>query len=522
MGARSCTLRALMQTLRQRYLEIDTRTLGWLRIALGLLLLLDLAKRASDLATWYTNSGFLPNHRMLWLPTTPYQLSYLFSFWTASQIQAAFAVTALVYLAFLLGYRTRLTHLLSWFSLLSLQTRVDLVANGGDYVFCTLMLWSLFLPLGRRYSLDALRERRDPAPERVASLAVPAMLLQLSVIYLFNALNKSGSTWYEGSAVHYMLYQTRIVTALGIWARDHLPAGLFRSLTYGTLVIEFALPALILCPWFGPWPRRLAIFLIWSFHGSISLLANLGLFSPVMMVFAVNLLSAEDHAWLASRRTLAARVGRVRERLEQLHARLRLVEPGQASPPRRTELGERVDTALRWVREGCVVVLLLCAFSQAVLENPRLLGAISHPQPRPVRAIIGYLRLNQGWGMFAPDAPRHDMWLVVDAITASGEHLDPYNSHASVIADPKARYVPPRTGQNYYFCDYTVRIPGEPHFHDPFREWILDHHKRVGRPEERIDRFQVILVEQDSPPPGSREPTNVRTEVVLRGSRQPG
>lgn len=95
------------------------------------------------------------------------------------------------------------------------------------------------------------------------------------------------------------------------------------------------------------------------------------------------------------------------------------------------------------------------------------------------------------------------------------------DAHASVIADPEARYVPPRTGRNYYFCDFTVRLPGEPHFHDPFREWILDHHERMKRPEERIERFEVIVVEHDSPAPGTHEPTNVRSEVILRGARQP-
>src|SRR6185436_10236188 len=97
------------------------------------------------------------------------------------------------------GYRTRLTHALSWCSLLSLHTRVDLLANGGDYVLCTLLLWTLFLPLGRCSSLDALRARLDAGreasreePEPVVSLAVLALMLQLAVIYAFNAVHKDG------------------------------------------------------------------------------------------------------------------------------------------------------------------------------------------------------------------------------------------------------------------------------------------------------------------------------------------
>lgn len=513
-----------MGDLRRRYLEIDPRTLGVLRIALAALLLFDLAKRCPGIDLWHVNSGLLPNHRLLWQPESPYQISYLFALWTESQVHVAFAITALVYLGFLLGYRTRLMHVLSWFGLLSLQTRVGLVANGGDYVFGTLLLWSAFLPLGRRYSLDALlaREQTDGAEaERpIRSLAVAALLLQLSVIYLFNAVNKSGPTWSEGSAVHYLLHQARIVTALGIWARQHVPGQVFAALTHGTLVVEYALPVLILWPWFGAWPRRLAIFIIWTFHGGIAMLTNLGVFSPTMMVFALALLSPEDHRWLAARPRFAHLLARARERVQSLLERVRLREPAPLPlPARETPLGLRVARARTGLREATIAALLVCAASQLVRENEDVLTAFIHRQPRAIRAVVGYLRLNQGWGMFAPDAPRDDMWIVVDAVTEAGHHLDPFNRRASRVADPGLRSVPERLAQNVYFCDYTVRIPGERHFHQALEDWIFDHHRRTRQPGEKIQRFEAHLIEHDSPRPGSSEPVNLRSHVFLRAER---
>jgi hypothetical protein len=57
--------------------------------------LLDLVKRAVDLSLWYTNSGLLPNHRLLWRPDTPYQLSYLYALFTIDHLRIALAATAL-------------------------------------------------------------------------------------------------------------------------------------------------------------------------------------------------------------------------------------------------------------------------------------------------------------------------------------------------------------------------------------------------------------------------------------------
>ncbi|HET8934115.1 MAG TPA: HTTM domain-containing protein [Polyangiales bacterium] len=495
-----------MELLRRRYLSIDPRTLGVFRVALGALLLLDLARRASELSLWYTNAGLLPNHRLLWRPETQYQISYLYALFTADQVRVAFALTAVINLCFLVGYRTRLMHVLSWFALLSMQTRATILANGGDYVFCTLTLWSAFLPLGARLSLDRwiarTREPAAPDPQPVVSLAALALFLQLSVIYFFNAVHKTGVTWQEGSSVYYLLHQARIVTVFGIWLQEHAPFALLQALSYGAVAIEYALPALISSPWFV-WPRRLAIVLIWSLHGGIALLSNLGVFSPTMMVFSLLLLSRSD--WELFERH-APRFTRMRERLQPTIAWLALRTPLWPSTP---------PSKLVWgLRELTLLALMLLAFSQLALEN-HALRWLRHDQPSFVSGSISYLRHNQGWGMFAPDAPRDDMWLVVDATTITGEHIDPLNQVGSVVADPTLRTIPARLGQSSFFCDYSVRIPHEGLLHDSLAEWIFQHHRRVKRAEERITHFTAYVLEHDSPKPGEPGPTHVRSRAIF-------
>ena len=502
-----------MELWRRRFLTIDPRSLAALRVGLALLLLLDLAKRASDLSVWYTNAGLLPNHRLLWRPDTPHQLSYLYALFTAPQVRVAFVITALVYLCFLVGFRTRLMHVLSWFALLSLQVRATMLENGGDYVLCSALLWSLFLPLGACGSLDRalarVREPDSPEPQPVRSLAALALLLQLAVIYLFNALNKTGVTWQDGSAVHYMLHQSRIVTLLGLWVRDHAPQSLLRALSYATLVIEYALPLLIVSPWLR-WPRTLAVGLIWSFHGSIALLANLGLFSPVMMVFSLVLLGPADWAWVDRRFGRRARLLR-----ERLNPALVWLAAHTQAPPKRPP-----SAAVRGLRELTVGALMVLALSQVLIENKAIPRWLRLPQPAFMTAAISYLRLNQGWSMFAPNAPRDDVGIVVDAVTADGRHIDPFNERASVVADPSARKLPDRLGQSWLYCDYVVRIERTELLHDSLREWVLGHHRRTRRAEDRIVSFKAYVLEQVSPKPGELAPSELQVREFLRGKAQ--
>src|SRR5437762_2169628 len=127
----------------------------------------------------------------------------------------------------------------------SLHGRVLFVQNGGDVVLGELCLWTMFLPTGRRWSMDATiaRLRAGPAappPDSrpAVSLAFLAVLLQLSFIYLFNAIHKGGDTWRQGTAVYYVLHQSRIVTRLAVRARQHMGPGHFKALTWSALTME--------------------------------------------------------------------------------------------------------------------------------------------------------------------------------------------------------------------------------------------------------------------------------------------
>jgi hypothetical protein len=300
------------------YFSADPRSLGLARIGLACLLLYDLLRRIPGLETWYTNNGLLPNHTTLWRPSAQWMFSFFFAASWANEVRFLFALCGLVYLAFLFGWRTRLAHALSLMCVVSLHSRVIFLENGGDVALNILCAWTLFLPMGARFSIDALtkswrarhetsvaelNQRAALAPDNrpVRSLVFLAVLLQLAVIYYFNCVSKTGATWHNGTAVHYVLQQERMVSWLGWKLRGYLTLPLSRFATYYTLGCEGLAPLLILSPFFRVYTRRLAVILVPALHLSFALLLNVGMFSFNMMGYFPLLLSEADWAIFARR-----------------------------------------------------------------------------------------------------------------------------------------------------------------------------------------------------------------------------
>ncbi|MGB5810322.1 MAG: HTTM domain-containing protein [Polyangiales bacterium] len=495
--------------LRDTFLQVDVRTLGFARIAIGLLLLFDLAKRSTELAIWYTDQGVLPNALLAARPFRTYGYSLLFYVDSLVWVRVVFVLFAFVYLCFLFGVFTRVVHVLSWLCLVSLHVRTDMVANGGDFVFSHLVLWTAFLPLGAAFSIDARRREKAGKPPIASphvSWAFLVVLLQLATIYYFNGVQKTGDTWKDGTAVYWLAHQERLVTWFGYHMRENLPLLVFQGLTYVSLALEYALPWLILSPWGRPWTRRLAILAGLSLHLGIAAVANVGLFSFVMITFLTLLISTEDWEWLRTK--FRAWRG---EKAPVVEA-LTLLPPDRMPAPSRSPW--------RWVSGLALAFLFLVATSQVLVENGAVPRVLRVTQPAWVKASMMTFRLYQGWAMFAKDAPRGDSWVVVDAVTEDGRHVDPLNEVASRYADPSLRELPPRLGQNYYWCDYVMRIGESRAYRSGLGDWIYRYHERTGDDDDRIVAFRAYRVTHNPPSPGETEPTDVAVKRIMRRSRR--
>ena len=242
------------------------------RIGLGLLLLLDIVDRASELGAHYTDAGVVPrealHHVYGGTPLSLHFLSGSFSF------QAVlFAVAAVLALMLTVGIKARIAAIGSYVLLLSVMMRNPIIIHNGDQLLRFLLLWAMFLPL-----------ERGPPKRSVFSIATVALLLQPLFVYLVAGASKMYfEPWHDGRALYAVLNKAAYVRPLGSYVASEL-TGVTTWLSYGTLVIELGLPLLLLVPWkMGPL-RSGCVLANVVFQGSIFALVNIGYFQPLSIL----------------------------------------------------------------------------------------------------------------------------------------------------------------------------------------------------------------------------------------------
>jgi len=624
----------VLDGVNERYRSVDPRWLGIFRICFGVILITELAYRWAAARMLFSNDGLLPNHFSLFAPMGQDLFSIYHVFSTIEEVHVAFALTLIVFVCFTVGYKTRLFHILSAFLITSLHSRNLFTENGGSVVAHSLAIWTVFLPLGQCFSIDALRRswreqpehssealnRRETAPPpRFISFVVFGLLLQWSVIYFFNCVHKSGAGWKDNSAIYWFLYQDRIVTQVGVWAREHVPLVVFQVLTRMTLLVEGALAFILLIPFGQKQLRRVAFLLALGLHGSIALLSRLGPFSYAMVVFFLMLFGEEELGWLGrwfGRPARAVKIVfdadcgiclwtcRLLKRLDpwqritfigndeterlptgvdakmasgsvvvvdaqgRIHLEEKAVRRGaralpfgillvwwlyvpglsllgrslyrwvarnrleissffglgacgtplaHAAPPARTPFLGRVGDELRNIRvigrETVIVMLMVVLSTEVAKANPFMNRRMRIQRPEWMTQIIGYTRMLEGWGMFAPEPPYDDGRLVVDGRTVDGRKLDPFTGEEPVF-DPES---PRGWGHDQLWCDYSNHIrwqhnAGRRQF---VRNYLINQHHYTGRPQDQLVAFDVWWIQDKSPKPGEKHGVPLPPEKLV-------
>jgi predicted DCC family thiol-disulfide oxidoreductase YuxK len=303
----------LLRTLRgalHPILTLDLRSMALFRVIFGTLCIADLLSRIPYIELMYASSGWLPNVDVFskFNAQRPHPFSFMFMLNTPEAILTFFVFSILCLTCFIIGWKTRFFQVLSALCMISLHNRNVLFQNGGDVAHNIWWMWTVFLPLGRRWSLDALIEswrtpdRSDEDLNRsrghddhsYVTLAAFAILLNLSFLYFLNAAHKTGPTWMSGHAVAYTLEQDRITLLLGDLIRQWVPYWGLIALSWGTLLIEGVAPLFLLSPWKTLWARRIILIILGSFHVGVGCAVQLGFFSFWMLSIYFILLQRED------------------------------------------------------------------------------------------------------------------------------------------------------------------------------------------------------------------------------------
>lgn len=438
-----------------------------MRIAISLIIMLDLLIRVSDLEAFYSDSGVLPLEALFNNGWNEYFISIhtISGLWEVQLVLFSFSFFCAVML--LIGYRTQLFTVLSWFLLLSLHNRNGFILQGGDDLLRMVLFWCMFIPWGARYSYDSLR---SSAVEKktIISITVPlfAYLLQISYLYTGSALLKGPEWSSEFTALYYTYSLDQIAFPVTKYLYYH--PSLLKELTRIAYYFELLIPILFFLPFLHSFFRLLAVILIILFHGFNELTLFIGLFPFIGVATTVGILPSA-----------------VMDKFDQwlMHQRLMLSRPVYW-------MALRVKAFIAWkppfaftgrlknIQTALLVFLIVFVFDW----NFSNLSFVNSKLSDHLR-FIGYsLRLDQSWGMFAPGVFKDDGWYVlkatpVDKRQAAFDLLHPdeelsMQKPSSVVRmfknDRWRKYF-----ENYifadheflrgYFCNYTRRIWNERH-----------------------------------------------------------
>ena len=373
--------------------SLDVRSLALFRMLLGSILLGDLAIRAADFGAMYTEYGILPAASVA-MSDWAWSLHMLSG--AAAWQAALFCFAAVSALALLLGYRTRLATVLCWILLVSLHARMPLVLTAADSYLRMLLLWSMFLPLGDMWSLDASLRRRASCARRelVLSMATVAVMLQICIVYWYAGFSKLNRVWLDGDAMDHILRRSIYVKPLGDWLLSY--PDLLSWVTTATVVLELVVPCLLFIPWRTGRFRLAVIASLAAFHLGIHLTINIGLFAFVG--FAGLSLLLPTGIWTAAPRVV------------QLDTQTRANQSWDRdrSVPRGNRLSDGV-----------------CLFFFIYIIGSWDLSTLRYRDNMPswLEPVGKVMMLPQAWGMFQTAIPR-DYWYVYRGQKLNGDAID--------------------------------------------------------------------------------------------------
>jgi len=461
---------------------------------MGLLLLADLGIRAMDLNAMYADGGMFSRAEICYRYTSVWNWSFHFAGGSWAFQAALFGLTAILALALLAGWQTRLAVMGSWLLLISLHNRVPPILNGGDGLLRMLLFWGMFLPLHRAWSVDGwLARRRGQAVARnaetpVLSVASGAILLQMALMYLFSAGFKSNAEWFRGEVIAGTLAHDFYAKPAGAWALQ-FPL-LLKAMTWGVFALEWLGPLLLFAPPRLVWLRLGGLAALAAMHLGIEVCVTVGLFSFVSLAGLTLFLPAEF--W--NSRLLA-----------------RLVRgPRPAAPPSDAGHGRTEERpALAFLAQGACLLALLYVVAINFNSLPRRAG--TGPGWKESRFLNLACGMAQKWNMFE-DTPSKDGWYVARARLRDGSEADLLRQGAAV--DWNRPHFPAGMFPNHrwrklfremaYFDSFGYQV---------FREPVARHLCRVWNarqpPARHVTEFDFVYCTEKTEPGRDGVPVNV-------------
>lgn len=421
--------RDIAQYLRS-CVRIDTRSLAVFRTGLGLLIVADMLLRARNFGLYYTDTGLVPAS-LAAQHTADHAISVYYLTTDTNVIAALFVIQAFIGLLLAVGYRTRAVSVLSFLFVVSLDHHNPFVLSYADTLFRLLLFWAIFLPLGERWSIDAVHSESG-SREAVGGIFAALALFQMVVMYVVNGIHKLESPlWRSGDAAPLVLGIDEMTFLLGNFVRQY-PI----LLEYGGLLWFYMMLTAWLLVLLPGRPRVAFASLFVGGHLSFALTVRIGAFAYVALAGLMLFLPAvfwRDIHTIARYVGLGNVSGRLQSGGEHLAAAFpafRVIPPEYSASFRVLKIGCSVAVL---VVLGIVVVTFALNFGAVVTDDGydhhELNNAVSeNPAGEYVYLTAESAGITQPeWSVFAPHPRTVDRYYVFGAQTADGTAFDVFN-----------------------------------------------------------------------------------------------
>jgi hypothetical protein len=248
---------------------------------IGGVIIVDAINRFSLIPAFYSDGGIVPRSLVeLGAMEHAYHFQLLFLSGSEWFAYIMLALMLMVGLCIVFGYKTKIAIFAAWILVGSIITRDSVTANSGDILLVLLLFWSLFLPVGKQFSIALLSNRTNVDKSNFLSSASVAMYIQFVLVYVTTGLYKAQYLqWREGTHLYYTFSRFEYMDPLAFAIYPY--EGLLTFLTHFTLYLELFGPLLIFIPIYFGFFRMSGVAMFIGLQISVILTMNVGVFSYV-------------------------------------------------------------------------------------------------------------------------------------------------------------------------------------------------------------------------------------------------
>jgi hypothetical protein len=247
------------------------------RILYGMCVVATLLLLRPDWLTWYGMHGWVTAETMAKVEPGARLTVFAFLPWNDSWTEAFFWIFLGFTLLLTAGLLTRVSSLVVFLCLTSLQQRNLFITHGGDVFLRVAGFFLIFAPAGAALSIDRLlrvrsgKEGAEIPPRR--PWAQRMIQFQLAILYFSSFWWKSmGTPWVDGTALYYVVHLDEMRRfPLPLWIQHPF---LEKLGSWYTLALEFSIGALV---WFKEF-RYPLLLLGLLFHLCIEYALNVPMF----------------------------------------------------------------------------------------------------------------------------------------------------------------------------------------------------------------------------------------------------